>query len=60
MPYVFSLFHPEAAGYYSIIIYNAGICLCRLYAGLAQLGERLVYTQDVGGSSPSFRTNMRV
>ena len=27
-----------------------------IYAGLAQLGERLPYKQNVGGSSPSCRT----
>ena len=33
-----------------------GSTLHPCYAELAQLGERLPYKQDVGGSSPSFRT----
>ena len=29
-----------------------------IYAGLAQLGEHMVYTHSVGGSSPSLRTRV--
>ena len=43
------------------LIYQQRQCITNsnLYAGLAQLGEHLVYTQEVGGSSPSLRTTLR-
>ena len=35
------------------------VCSNNLIAGLAQLVEQLIYTEKVGGSSPSSRTNKK-
>ena len=41
---------------YRTIANGWGRCIIRIYASLAQLGERLFYTQNVGSSILSTRT----